>query len=111
MRLRRTLIAVGVLILVIDGGILFARSRDDAAPVPAAAAVARFRGEARTPSASSTTTSAVATTTTSARPVGSPGRREVRPGPAAAAPSAGPRPAEPLLPSEGVYVYATTGRE
>src|SRR5882672_2094083 len=111
MRLRHILIAVGILILVIDGGILFARSRDSAAPVTAAAAVARFRGEARTPSVSSTTTSTVATTTTSVRPVASPGRREVRPGAAPGAPSAGPRPAEPLLPSEGVYVYATTGRE
>jgi hypothetical protein len=107
----RALIAVAILILVIDGGILFARSRDSAAPVTAASAVARFRGETRTASASSTTTSAVATTTTSARSVASPGRREVRSGAAAGAPSAGPRPAEPSLPSKGVYIYTTTGSE
>jgi hypothetical protein len=109
-KLSRALVAVGVLILVIDGGILFARSRDNTAPVSTAEAVTRFRGEVRPPLAS-TTTSIVATTVTSAHPVASPGRRPAPTAPALSTASAAPRAVEGLLPSEGVYVYATSGTE
>ena len=109
MRLRRILIALGVVIVLVDAGILAARSRDQAKPLSAADAVTRFRSTARTPTTPSTTTSLVPVTSTTVRTASplarSGGRSPVAP--SAAAPPPAPLP----LPAEGVYVYTTTGGE
>lgn len=109
MRLRRILIALGVVILLVDAGILAERSRDQAKPLTAADAVTRFRSTTLTPATPSTTTSSAPATSTTVRTASPVPRRGGRlPAVTAAAP---PPPAPLPLPAEGVYVYATTGGE